>query len=211
MGGTGALPSPEAIAEARANVGMDLVELNAIDFTVRFARDGVMLDLGAIGKGYAIDQAAGLLREAGVTSAILHGGTSTIFALGHPPDAEAWKIALEIPGQNAGQPPSPLAVIPLHDEALSVSAIWGRAIRSGDKNYGHVIDPHTGEPVDDAVMAALVLPSATETDALSTALLTLGTTGLGVMTALRPAGRALIVCRADGGFRAESNGIAISA
>jgi thiamine biosynthesis lipoprotein len=211
MGGAGAIPSPEAIAEARAKVGMHLVEMNAADFTVRFARDGVMLDLGAIGKGYAIDQAAELLREAGVTSAILHGGTSTIFAIGHPPDAEAWKVALERPGQNAGQPPASLAVIPLRDEALSVSAIWGRTFQNQDKTYGHVIDPRTGEPVDRTVMAALVLSSATETDALSTALLTLGTDGLAAMIRLRPANRSLIVCRTGGGFRAESNGIEINA
>lgn len=211
MGGTDGTPLPEAIAEARANVGMHFVELNPVDYTVRFAREGVLLDLGAIGKGYAIDQAAGFLRDAGVTSAILHGGTSTIFALGHPPEADAWKIALEKPGANADQPPSPLAIVPLRDEALSVSAIWGRAFQTQDKTYGHVIDPHTGEPVDRAVMAAVVLPSATETDALSTALLALGTAGLAAMTRLRPASRSLVLSRADGQFRAESTGIAVIA
>src|SRR5262249_7784850 len=78
MESRGRLPSESELAEARASVGMHLVELNPDNFTVRFMRPGVMLDLGAIGKGYAIERAAQLLVEAGVSSALLHGGTSTV-------------------------------------------------------------------------------------------------------------------------------------
>lgn len=211
MGDTGRMPSPEAVAEARALVGLNLVELRAADFTVRFARPGVMLDLGAIGKGYAIEQAAGLLRDAGITSAILHGGTSTVYAIGHPPDAESWKIALERPAACSSPTPMLLATIPLCDEALSVSAVWGRAFRVGEKLYGHVIDPRTGRPVERAVMAALVLPSATESDALSTALLTLGADGLVVITRLRPGSRAVVVAVADTQFQVSANNISLNA
>ena len=77
MGGTGSMPLPDELAEARAMVGMNLVELDEGAFTVRFARPGVMLDFGAIGKGYAVERAAGLVREAGVTGALINGGTST--------------------------------------------------------------------------------------------------------------------------------------
>ena len=91
------MPSAEELAEARAIIGMDLVHLDAKNFTVQFAREGVTLDLGAIGKGYAIDRAIEVLRDAGITSALLHGGTSTVYALGHPPDAEYWKVAVENP------------------------------------------------------------------------------------------------------------------
>ena len=165
---------------------MSLVQLDPSDFTVRFARPGVMLDLGAIGKGYAIERAAEVLREAGVTSALLHGGTSSVQALGHPPDAEHWKIAIEQPQAGPGfQPASPpseppatspalLATVPLRDEAMSVSAVWGKSFQAEGKTFGHVLDPRTGQPVTGTVLAAVVLPSATETDALSTALLTLG-------------------------------------
>src|SRR5688572_1523820 len=178
MGGTGALPSQDAITDARSKTGMHLVELNANNFTIRFAREGVMLDLGAIGKGYAIERATTILREEGITSAILHGGTSTVSAIGCPLDANAWKIAIERPIENPGIPPTTLAVVPLNDESLSVSAVWGRSFQSGNKTFGHVIDPRTGEPTNAAVLSAVVLPSATETDALSTALLTLGPAGL---------------------------------
>src|SRR5438045_4147360 len=95
--GTGGLPERSQLREARAKVGMHQVTLNEQDFTIRFACEGVMLDLGSIGKGYALERAAGLLREAGVTSGLLHGGTSTVCAIGAPPDAEAWKVGVPHP------------------------------------------------------------------------------------------------------------------
>jgi thiamine biosynthesis lipoprotein len=170
MDGTGSMPEPAAIAEARASVGMQYVEFDATKLTVRFARPGVMLDFGAIGKGYAIDLAVALLREAGVTNALIHGGTSTAFAIGAQADGARWKIAVTSPGNDSTA--RPLAIVELENESLSVSAVWGRSFRDGEKTYGHIIDPRTGAPADNALLSAVVLPSATETDALSTALLT---------------------------------------
>ncbi len=216
MGGTGNLPRPEALARAKARVGMHLVELRREDFTVRFAREGVMLDLGAIGKGYAIERAAELLREAGVASALLHGGTSTIYALGHPPEAEFWEIAIanpndpgaELPaGSGHASAPAGLLRLPLRDEAVSVSAVWGRCFEADGKTFGHVMDPRTGAPADHAVLATVVLPSATETDALSTALLTLGLEGHERISSLRPGMRTLVVGRVAGGYARRAQGI----
>jgi FAD:protein FMN transferase len=170
MGGTGSMPEPAAIEEARANVGMHLVELDSADLTVRFAREGVMLDFGAIGKGYAIDRAVDLLREAGITCALVHGGTSTAYAMGRPPDGSRWKIAVTSPENDASA--SPLAMVDLENESLSVSAVWGRSFKEDERTYGHIIDPRTGAPAENALLSAVALPSATETDALSTALLT---------------------------------------
>jgi thiamine biosynthesis lipoprotein len=240
--GRGVLPEPEELAEARTKVGMHLVQLDAKEFTVRFARPGVMLDLGAIGKGYAIERAAELLREAGVSSALLHGGTSTVYALGRAPEEEFWRVAVDYPDRTTGgqagtseRQPEPaeagvpqtfaikggreseekpnlrpaLTTILLKDEALSVSAIWGKYFRSGAKMLGHIIDPRTGEPAQRAVLAAVVLPSATETDALSTALLTLGPEGHEQIARLRQGMRTLVVAEADDGFRCEASGIAV--
>jgi len=193
MGGTGQRPGPEAIEQARQSVGMGLVELHSENSAVRFRRPGVMLDFGAIGKGYAIDKAAELLREEGITSAIIHGGTSTAFAIGRPPDQRVWKIAIEAPPQTENAQPKPIAVVELHDEALSVSAAWGKSFVSGGKTFGHIIDPRTGYPADNADLAAVVLSSATETDALSTALLTAGAAGQEIITRLRPNVRSLVM------------------
>ena len=200
MGANGKMPTPEEVAEAREKVGMRHVQLDAANRTVRFAREGVMLDLGAICKGYAVERSAEILREAGVTSALFHGGTSTVYAIGHPPEFDAWKVAFDTPPASAG------VLFPdvrLRDEAMSVSAIWGRSFQSGEKTFGHVIDPPTGQPVASARLSAVVLPSATETDALSTALLTLGKTGHKTIHSLRPGMRSVVV-DADGNVEVNS-------
>ena len=196
MGNQGKMPSAEAITDARGRVGMKLVELNASRRTVRFAQEGVMLDLGAIGKGYAVQRGAELLREAGVTSALFHGGTSTVCAIGHPPKAEAWSVAIEKPPAALGDISFPdLPLVQLRNESLSVSALWGRHFHSDGKNYGHVIDPRTGQPVAGGWLSSVIMHSATETDALSTALLTLGSSGLETLTRVRKGLKALLVTR----------------
>ena len=210
---SGRLPDPAELAEARAKVGMELVRLDAENFTVQFAREGVMLDLGAIGKGYAIERAAEVLREAGVTSALLHGGTSTVYGLGQPPGAKVWKVAVA-PKEGAdklnrlkGLNELNTCVVPLRDEALSVSAVWGKFFQTEGRTFGHVLDPRTGQPVAGAVLAAVVLPSATETDALSTALLVRGTEGHEAIAKLRPDLRTVLVTEAEGRLRLDSHGI----
>ncbi len=215
----GRVPEPAALAEARACVGMNLIELNEADCTVRFTRESVQLDLGSIGKGYAVERAGALLRDAGVTSALLHGGTSTVLAIGAPPEADGWKTALEHPAnvqntqQNAAVPSLPLATVTLCDESLSVSAVWGKSFTAADRSYGHVIDPRTGRPTEGALLAAIVLPSATESDALSTVLLTLGPDGLEQVLKLRPGMAALVAGSGTGSkpLRVEAHGFEMSA
>ena len=210
MGGNGRMPRAEEVAEARAKVGMGLVRLNAGEFTVQFEREGVMLDLGAIGKGYAVEQAAEVLREAGVTSALLHGGTSTVQAIGSPPREEVWKIAVERPSPSPDAAPVLLATVPLRDETMSVSAVWGNHFEAGGRTFGHIIDPRTGEPALGTVLAAVVLPSATETDALSTALLTVGREGLERIASLRPGMKTLVVRESGGKLSVDARGIAVA-
>lgn len=225
MGGTGRMPTPEEVAAARERVGMEKVLLDTKNRTVRFAREGVMLDLGAIGKGYAVERAAEILREADVTSALIHGGTSTIGAIGCPPDADCWKIAVNIAAElerrslighetsPAGEPagletsaPSPPLTISLCDESLSVSAASGRQFEFEGQCYGHVLDPRTGKPTASALLSAVVLPSATETDALSTALLTLGPAGLDRVSSLHSGIKALVACQHGNSLHISSQG-----
>ncbi len=207
MENAGRMPSETELASALACVGMRHVQLDSSRLSVRFDRPGVMLDLGAIGKGYAVERATEILRDAGVTSALLHGGTSTVCAIGHPPDSTHWRVAIERPktstfGEFQFDPP----VLELVDEAMSVSAIWGRCFQTEGKSFGHVLDPRTGRPVDLTVLSAVVLASATETDALSTALLVAGPAGLETISQLRPGMKTLLITQDGSGFRIEARG-----
>src|SRR5262245_48039653 len=164
---SGRLPEIADVVLARECAGMQHVELDEEEFTVRFKRSGVQLDLGAYAKGYAIDRAIDLLREAGITSALVHGGTSSVCSIGAPPGQESWRVALNDPFRKGDDVP----VIELVDSALSVSAIHGRSHHVDGRDYGHVIDPRTGQPVDNVKAAAVTGPLPTWCEALSTALL----------------------------------------
>ena len=92
---------------------------------------------------------------------------------------------------------------------MSVSGVWEHSFQAGGRTFGHIIDPRTGEPAMGTVLAAVVLPSATETDALSTALLTLGSAGHERIASLRPGMRTLVVSEAGGKFNVEAKGIQV--
>jgi thiamine biosynthesis lipoprotein len=230
LGGKGSWPVETDLESVRSITGMQLVELSPADRTVRFTQAGVMLDLGAIGKGYAIQVAAELLRELGIDSALIHGGTSTVYALGHPPGADHWSVAIDGPPEaqpapaaatqptpptashqpadgSSPLPPGTVAIVPLRDEALSVSAVWGKCFERDGKRYGHVLDPRTGRPVQDALLAAVVLPSATETDAISTAMLVGGPAHFPAVTNLRPGMRGLLLTAPPTGVEIHSKEI----
>ena len=186
MGGSGAIPSPEAIEEARSLIGIDHIHLNPDEFTIQFDREGVMLDLGSIGKGYALERAKEILEENGIKRALIHGGTSTVATIGTPPDQESWKIAITRPLTNKEKEKAPdedpdlktIGIANLSGNALSVSAIWGKSFQSENREYGHVIDGRTAEPTIGAAQAAVTIPSATDADAISTALLVAGNQGI---------------------------------
>lgn len=158
----GRRPGRKELAEARAISGMHLVMLK--DGTVRFARRGVALDLGGIGKGYALDRAAEILRSKGITRAFLHGGTSSMLAIGE------WPVGIVDPRDSERR----LGTVVLRDRALSASSAFGKFFIDKGKRYGHILDPRTGKPVQDVAGAWAVADSAADSDAFATAFYVLG-------------------------------------
>jgi thiamine biosynthesis lipoprotein len=139
--------------DASIGTGLETLELDAEDLAVRATRAGVQVDLGGIGKGYAVDRAAELLEEWGLARALVHGGFSSLLALEPPPDRDGWSLTLSDPLASSRV----LARVAPRQAALSASGL-----RKGD----HIIDPRTGAPVRGrrAAWAALPRPAAAAAD-----------------------------------------------
>jgi FAD:protein FMN transferase len=172
---SGSIPDGDQIRKILQYTGTHLIELDKEKQTIRFKKQGVSFDPGAVGKGYALDQAACLLKENGVEHALLHGGTSTVVAWGVSPGQGDWNVAVKHPVKEKSRDDEITEVFALNDQALSVSAVWGKAIELDGKTLGHVIDPRTGYPAETALLAACVADNATTADACSTAMLVLNT------------------------------------
>lgn len=161
----GCLPDPEAIEAARALVGFGAVQLSRDDRSVGFGRAGIELNLGAIGKGYALDRASVGLQKSGVEHALLSAGRSSLLALGGRGDG--WRVDLVSP-LVAGRA---IAGLWLRNAAVGTSGAGEQFVIADGHRYGHVIDPRTGWPAKGVVSASVVASDAASADALSTAFL----------------------------------------
>lgn len=167
----GELPPPALVGQLRSASGMDQVEL--AEQTVRFGHPLLQLDFGSNGKGYALDGAAAMLRAEGLCNALLHGGHSSVYALGAPPWEAGWRVAVRHPLD----PTRNLATVLLCDGALAVSADYEQGVAIDGLRYGHHLDPRSGYPAAGVAGAAVLAPTAEAADALSTAFFALGSAG----------------------------------
>ncbi|MBK7874733.1 MAG: FAD:protein FMN transferase [Planctomycetes bacterium] len=163
-----ALPAePAALDALRATAGPGALELDGT--RARLPRAGTRLDLGAIGKGFALDRAASELERRGVHCALLDFG-GQLLALDAPLGEPGWPVAVRDPAA----PDSTLALAPIARLSLACTADYERGRVVDGRRVSHVLDPRTGRPVE-GVLGVLVLhPSATDADALSTAVFVLG-------------------------------------
>lgn len=164
--GKNRLPEHDELERSRAISGFGHVLLDPEASSVQFEKPGCELDLGGIGKGYALDLASGVLREHNIGNALLHGGTSTVAAMGISYDGNPWRIGIQDGETSFGH-------VDLIDSSLSVSATSGKRFFHDDQEYGHIIDPRSGTPARGAAVAACICQSATTADAMSTAALVL--------------------------------------
>lgn len=199
----GQMPADIQVNRALGQCGHSYLKLYPQDLAVQFEKPGMEINLGAIGKGYALDQCAQKLAEAGVADVLIHGGMSSVLAKGsrqppappaEPPVEPSSEPSAE--SSNTAQPspeaPSPpvngwwvglrhplrpdvrLAEFCLRNQALGTSGSGTQFFHHQGKRYGHIIDPRTGWPADEVLSATVIAPTATQSDALSTALYVLG-------------------------------------
>ena len=160
----GRVPDAAALAQARAQVGMESVALDQTARSIRFARRGLELNLAAVGKGYALDVvASGLRRRVG--AALLNGGSSSMVAIGQPPGLPGWKVGIRDPRRRDTR----AAVLALRDAAMATSGVGEQAFVADGRRYSHLLDPRTGQPVEGILSVTVVASSGTQAEALSTA------------------------------------------
>jgi len=170
---------PEAdLAAALAAAGTAGLELDPAAGRARLTRAGAELNPGGIGKGWAIDRAVAGLVADGVPSVLVHGGQSSVRAVGTQgpalPGRGGWQVGLRHPLR----PGRRLATITLTDRALATSGSGTRFYVERGRRIGHVLDPRTGRPAEGVLTATVLADSAAEADALATAAYVLGEPGL---------------------------------
>ncbi len=149
-------PSAEELDFARKRTGTHLLQLDEVSHTVQLLAAPVLVDLGGVGKGYAVDRMAELLREWSIDIALISGGYSSVLALDAPPGMEGWPLTLSNPDN--------------HNQILARPRLRNCALSgSGVQKGRHIIDPRTGRPVKGKRAAWSSAPDAATADALSTA------------------------------------------
>ena len=167
------VPDPAELADARARTGWNHLRLDPERRTVAFDRQGLRINLGSIGKGHAIDRVVELLEAYWwPVSGLVHGGRSSLYALGSPPGrlGGRWEVML----YNPFRPESPLGVFRLRNRALGTSGAAFQQFVADGRVFGHIIDPRTGEPALGPASVTVLAPTAAAADALSTAFYLLG-------------------------------------
>jgi thiamine biosynthesis lipoprotein len=160
----GRVPAAAEIEAARACVGLQHVTLEAGAGTVRFAAPGVAINLGAIGKGAAVDAIAARLARRGVRHALVSAAGSSARAIGGRDGGFTIDVTSPLVDR-------PLARLRLRRGAIGTSGIGLQAIVAEGRRFGHVIDPRTGWPAEGVLSATVVAADAATADALSTAML----------------------------------------
>jgi thiamine biosynthesis lipoprotein len=160
------VPTLEEQEKLRACVGYEKIELLPPD-RVEFHSPCMRIDLGSIGKGYAVDRAVEILRANGIKNALVDAGQSTIYGLGAPPGRTAWEVHLRDPSNRVDPQ------VMLSGNSVSTSEQTPASLL-GNETAGHIIDPENGKPLETKYALSIVAKTGTASDALSTTLLLVG-------------------------------------
>ncbi len=173
----GEFPTDKQIDSLRAFVGYKRFELLP-DSTVKKSDERLMIDCGAIAKGYGVDRVARVLREKGVRNYMVEIGGEVVVK-GRNPEGKDWQIGISKPVDNKDGEQSELqTVLGLHDCAVATSGNYRNFYVKDGRKYAHTIDPRTGRPVQHSLLSATVMaPDCATADAYATAFMVLGIEG----------------------------------
>lgn len=166
-GGNFRVPDENEIQTALDGIGYEKILLDKNKITIP---ENMSLDLGGIGKGYASDRIAGILRQNDVESAIISLG-GNVYALGSRPDGKAWQVGITDPADKS----KIIGTISVTDSAVVTSGGYQRYFEQDGVKYHHIIDPKTGRCAQSGLASVTVIAeSGTLSDGLSTALFVMG-------------------------------------
>jgi thiamine biosynthesis lipoprotein len=168
----GGMPSQAAIEQVLERIGTQHLLLDEERGTVQFAQPGMEINLGAIGKGYALDRCATLFDTANIGDYLIHGGNSSVLARGSRAagDSPSWSVGVRHPLR----PTEYLGELHVCNKALSTSGSGTQFFEHAGRRYGHILDPRTGWPAARALAVTAIAATAAEAEALSTACYVLG-------------------------------------
>jgi len=160
--GSGHLPHRAEVRGALGHIGWQNVVLDAKNQTVSLRLQGMELDPGGIGKGYAADRIVDVLKENGVTAAMISAGGSSIYGLGNPPsEPRGWQVSLRHPRDSR----QTVQVVYLKNQSMSTSGNYEKFFRAEGKVYCHIMDPRTGYPAQGMLSASVITPRTLDSEA----------------------------------------------
>lgn len=171
----GAVPDAAEIRAAKARVDYRALQLLAQTvngkklYSARLAKAGMWIDMGSLSKGYCADRAIAVLKQYGIQSALVAAG-GTICTIGRKPDGSAWKVAVRHPRKED----EIMTFVPLENASISTSGDYERFYMKNSKRLGHIIDPHTGKPVERMQSVSVIGATGLETDSIDTTIFVLG-------------------------------------
>ncbi|MGI8961921.1 MAG: FAD:protein FMN transferase [Bryobacteraceae bacterium] len=159
--GSGRLPSSGQVRVALDDVGYQNLELDPRNSMVRFRKPGVNLDLGGVGKGYAVDRMVAVLLKNGIDSALVSAGGSSIFGIGIPPnDPRGWDIRVRDPKEEN----KTAAEVYLKNTSISTSGSYEKFFWASGKLYSHIMDPRTGYPSEGVLSVSVISPRTLDSE-----------------------------------------------
>jgi FAD:protein FMN transferase len=161
----GQVPAHDRLQAARRAAGWEKLQL-VPPRMAELTTAGMELDLGGIGKGFAVDRMGHFLRQHGVHHAFINFGESSLLAIGGMPDGRSWPVVVRTLDGGVST-----CVIGLQDCAVSTSSSFGQAFFLDGHCLSHVLDPRHGHPLGHPLAVTVLAPTATAAEALSTALL----------------------------------------
>ncbi|MGV3639247.1 MAG: FAD:protein FMN transferase [Adhaeribacter sp.] len=166
----GQLPAPEALARARQAVGYRHLHFRKKGRAVLLDAAGMQLDMGAIGKGYAVDEALEAISRAGIRSALVDGGGNIVVSQA-PPGTPGWQVALLVPSP---ADTTRTLRLQLRRQAVATSGDLYQYVQLDGTRYSHILDPFTGLGLTDQSLVSIVARTGLEADWLSTSVSVLG-------------------------------------